>query len=88
MICPSGLRGRLFAIQSLCNVVLGTTLGPLLVALITDRILGNAARVGVSIAIVAAVMLPVAFILWRVSRREFLKRQASVTPLSGRSSPL
>lgn len=53
-IAPSELRGRLTAAYVLCGALVGGGLGPVLVALLTDRMFRDDRQVGASVAIVVA----------------------------------
>jgi len=53
-IAPNRLRGQVAAIFLFAMNLIGTGVGPLVVALLTDRLFGDPAMVGVSIAITAA----------------------------------
>ncbi|MEO1657728.1 MAG: MFS transporter [Pseudomonadota bacterium] len=68
-IMPSSLRGRASAWQLLTTNTFGMITGPLSVALITDFVLGDPARVGISLAICVGLFnLLGAFLLWSVRR--------------------
>lgn len=56
LVTPAPLRGRIAAITVAAQHLCGIALGPLLVALVTDKIFGDPARVGYSMAIVAVSM--------------------------------
>jgi len=65
-IVPGDMRGKASAIMLLIIGMGGTILGPLCVALLTDRLFGDPARVGDSILVCVAVGLPAtALVLWR-----------------------
>lgn len=68
-IAPPELRGRVMASFSLVAGLLGTALGPVVVALLTDRVLHSEARVGESIAITVSFSLPTMAILLFASRK-------------------
>lgn len=63
VICPADLRGRMSAIMLFVMNGLGVTLGPVLVALITDRVFGDANNVGASIATISTLVGTAAAIL-------------------------
>jgi len=69
MVAPPALRGRVTALFVLVTGLVGGGLGPVSVALVTDRVLGDEARVGEAVAIVVGVVLPIASILFLWSRR-------------------
>lgn len=60
---PNQLRGRVSAIYYLVIGVVGLLLGPLSVALLTDRLFGTPASIGWSIALVCGCVQPLAAIL-------------------------
>ena len=62
LIAPNAVRARVIAIYFLLGSLLTMGLGPLLVALVTDFLLRDSARVGHSLAIVGAVMMPLAIL--------------------------
>ena len=72
-IAPPALRGRVTAGFTLVTGVLGSGLGPVAVALLTDRVFHDEAKVGASIAIVASLALPVLALLL-LSGRAALRR--------------
>ena len=63
LITPNQIRGQVAAIFSFFNNVLGLMVGATYVALITDFVLGDPARLHHSLAIVAATVLPVSCLL-------------------------
>jgi MFS family permease len=67
MIVPSALRGRVFAIQLLVFNMVGAATGPVIVGFLTDRVFGDTAKVGQSIALTLGVCMTAALIcLWTV----------------------
>jgi MFS family permease len=68
---PNALRGQASAIYYLCNSLLGLSLGPLSVALLTDRFYGDPARVGDALAWVAMLIGPSTALLAYSTRRPF-----------------
>ena len=52
-LLPNELRGVGISLVSFCNILLGMGLGPSVTALITERILGEPAKVGLAVAMVA-----------------------------------
>jgi len=53
-IVPPRMRGTSIALTLVFNTLLGATCGPLLVAMVTEKVLGDPASVGWSIALVSA----------------------------------
>lgn len=68
---PNALRGQASAIYYLCNSLLGLSLGPLSVALLTDRFYGDPARVGDALALVAILIGSSTALLAYSTRRPF-----------------
>ena len=60
IITPAPLRGRMAALYVFMLTGVGFSLGPLLVATVTDVILRDEAKVGLSMLIVMAVLTPIA----------------------------
>ena len=68
-IAPPELRGRVTAMFVLFTGLIGGGLGPLTVALISDYLLKDEARIGEAVAIVVAVVLPLMSVLFLSNRR-------------------
>ena len=65
-VTPAALRGRVSAIYYLVMSLVGLAAGPLSVALCTDYLFRDPARVGDSISVVSAVIGPLAAcLIWR-----------------------
>lgn len=73
IVVPNEMRGQIYALYLLTISILGYAVGPVLVALITDRIFMDDDRVGWSMSLVALVAGPLAVLLWTVSRRQFAR---------------
>ena len=71
MIVPNQLRAQTTAIYYFVINVLGLTLGPLLIALVTDNVFADESMVRYSIAIVAALVGPAALWCLYVNIRHF-----------------
>lgn len=67
MFVPSEIRGQMIAVCLLCISVLGGTLGPPIVGLLTDYVFADPDRVGSSLSIVMCTIFPTAFVLLRYS---------------------
>lgn len=72
-VTPSNLRGRVSAVYYLVMSIVGLTLGPLSVALLTDYVFKDPVRVGDSLAIVCAVVSPLSAVLMWSALRPFRK---------------
>jgi MFS family permease len=65
IVTPNEMRGQVTALFLFIFNVFGTGLAPLVIGLVTNYVIGSEAKVGHSIALTAAVMGPLAFIiLW------------------------
>ncbi len=74
---PPRMRGSAISLTLVLNTVIGATLGPLAIASITERLLGNPALVGWSIAAVAVPCLCGGVALFMLARRNMLRAVAS-----------
>ena len=70
MTAPAALRGRLAAITVACQHLCGLAFGPLLIALVTDEVFGDPARVGDSMTIIMVVIGLITFVLYGQARAE------------------
>ncbi|MGV3579014.1 spinster family MFS transporter [Brevundimonas sp.] len=70
---PAALRGRASATYYLVVSVIGLSVGPISVALLTDRLFGDPAAVGWSIAVVGLIAAPVSAFLMHLGSRSYLK---------------
>lgn len=69
-ITPERMRAQFGALYQLSLTLVGATLGPLAVGLVTDRVIGDEARIGESLSLVSAVVNPIAAILlWQALKR-------------------
>lgn len=69
LLFPPQMRGSAVAMTLVMNTVLGATLGPLAVASVTERVMGDPALVGWSIAAVCVPCLVIAAGLFALARR-------------------
>jgi MFS family permease len=72
-VMPPDMRGTSIAISGLVNTLVGATLGPLLVAGLTEHAAKTPGAVGHSIALVAIPALLVGAILFAIARRAVLR---------------
>jgi MFS family permease len=70
-VAPPHLRGQTAAIYYLAIGVVGVTLGPLLVALLTDHVFQRPEEVGKSLATLIVILAPSAALLMTIGRRAF-----------------
>jgi len=68
---PHQLRGRMGAFHVLVTSAVGAALGPVLIALITDMVLGDSRRLNESIAIANGIFAPLTLFLAIWTYREF-----------------
>ena len=70
IFAPSHLRGQVSAIFLAIVTLVGTGLGATMTGLITDQVFHDKAKVGMSLAVVTAVVAPVIFaVMWLVARK-------------------
>lgn len=65
VVTPPHLRGRITALVTIPLALVGS-LGPLAVGLLTDRLFGDGAKLGWSLALVMATMIPLALVCLRM----------------------
>jgi MFS family permease len=70
---PNRLRGQASAIYYLSNSIVGSTLGPLSVGLLTDYIYKDPLRIGSALALLAIVIPPVSALLAYQTRAPFAR---------------
>ena len=70
---PNRLRGQASAVYYLANSVIGATLGPLLVGLLTDYVYEDPLRIGSALALVAIVIAPITTVLAFTTRAPFAR---------------
>lgn len=74
-LVPSNMRGSAISLTLVLNTLLGATLGPLLVATITERGFGDPAKVGWSIALVVIPCVIAASGLYALAERNMGRRR-------------
>ena len=78
-IVPPRMRGSAISLTLVLNTLIGATFGPLAIASLTTRLLGDPAKVGWSIALVAVPCLCAGMALFALARRNMLRAVASGT---------
>lgn len=74
-VTPNRLRGQVAALYYLSIGFIGLMFGPLVVALLTDRVFNDPQRLGWSLALVCAVMQPIAaWLMWRAVSRSLAQQ--------------
>lgn len=73
---PPHLRARLVALQSLCYGLLGSSLGGVVYATFTDRVLGDPAGLPVTLSVVSGVMMLVVIPTLIVADRRYVRAKA------------
>jgi MFS family permease len=71
---PAGMRGLAIALTGLVNTIFGATTGPLLIAILTEHLYRDPAKLGYSIATVVIPALLLSSGLFLIARRA-LRRQ-------------
>jgi MFS family permease len=71
LITPPLLRGRISALFMMVINLVGLGLGPLAVALFTDRVFHNRSAVGYSLTWLAIIVMPIATAVFGLARRPF-----------------
>lgn len=70
-ITPNQMRGQISAIHLFCLSLIGTGVGPTLVALFTDKLFKNDAALGSSMALTIAIAAPISALLLWMARRPY-----------------
>ncbi len=77
VIVPPDMRGVAVALTGLVNTILGASLGPLLVATLTEHVFGDPAKVGYAILLVVIPALLAGCALFWIARRALLVQVGS-----------
>lgn len=72
-IAPNRLRARVMAFYLLIGNLVAFTMGPTAVALISDNWLRDPAKIGVAVAIVTAVVLPLGIVALAAARKPYIR---------------
>jgi len=83
VVTPGRMRGTLTAFYLAVMNVVGNGLGPLTVALLTDRLFHDEAMLGTSMAISAAVLAPIGVLLCWIALKSYLPAVASAREADG-----
>lgn len=75
---PNRLRGQASAIYYLANSVIGLTVGPLSVGLLTDYVYKDPLRIGSALALIAIVIAPITTLLAFTTRAPFARLMSRV----------
>jgi MFS family permease len=75
-IAPTRLRARVMALYLLIGNTIAFTVGPTGVALISDYWLKDPARIGVAIAIMSAIVVPLGLLSLFAARKSFVEASA------------
>jgi MFS family permease len=76
LIAPNQMRGQATAFLFLFSSMIGFGLGPLAIALLTDKVFGDDRSIKYSLAAVAAVVVPVALLIFRYVQPHFEREVA------------
>jgi MFS family permease len=71
MITPNRMRGQMSAVYSLVAVIIGGSLGPTSIGVVTDYVFRRDSAVGLSIAVVGAIVLPLSIAILHAGRKPF-----------------
>jgi hypothetical protein len=71
MMTPTSLRAQIMAIHLLLMNLLSLSLGPLIVAVLTERLFARQSAVGISLSLVDSVAACAAALLFLQGRRHF-----------------
>ncbi len=77
-ITPNQLRGQISAIHLFCLSLIGTGVGPTLVALFTDHLFGRDEALGQSMALTIAIAAPISALLLWLARRPYREAIARI----------
>jgi MFS family permease len=80
---PNEIRGTSISLVAFCNTLLGLGIGPSLVALVTERVYGDASSVGFAMATAVVPAAAAAAVLFQQSR----KSMKSLSPIEGVLDP-
>jgi MFS family permease len=75
---PNRLRGQASALYYLANSIVGLTIGPLSVGLLTDYVYEDPLRIGSALALVAVVIAPITTVLAFTTRAPFARMVSRV----------
>ena len=72
MIAPNRLRARVMALYLLVGNIIAFTVGPTGVALISDYLLHDPAKIGIAIGLLSAIMVPLGVLAIWAARKQFV----------------
>lgn len=72
-ITPNRLRARVLALYLLIGNIIAFTIGPTAVALISDYWLKDPAKIGIAVAIVSVVAIPLGIVALAVARKPYMR---------------
>ncbi len=82
LVTPNHLRAQTTAIWTLVAVLLGTTAGPAVVAIITDFVLRDERLLGQALAWVTGLAVPVGVLFFRIARGPFARHRQTIAPVA------
>jgi MFS family permease len=82
LVTPNHLRAQTTAIWTLIAVLLGTTAGPALVAIISDFLFRDERMLGQSLALVTVLALPIGVVFLNYAIKPFLEHRQKVAPVA------
>lgn len=72
-IMPNRLRARVLVLYQLIGNIIAFTIGPTTVALISDYWLKDPAKIGIAVAIVSAVAIPLGIVALAAARKPYMR---------------
>lgn len=72
VVAPPGARGKTAAVFVFAQAILGAALGPLALAMITDYVIGDEARVGEALALFGVLVVPLGLVLLLLGRKYYI----------------
>lgn len=82
LVTPNHMRAQITAIWTLIAVLLGTTAGPAVVAIITDFVLHDEQLLGQAMALVSLIAVPIGVIFFKWACLPFARQRQSIAPVA------
>lgn len=76
LTAPVAFRGRVAAIKVMCQQLVGLSVGPAMVALITDKVFDDPKAVGYSVALTILILAPLSILFFFLARAPSIKAAA------------
>ena len=85
-ITPNAYRGRAQALFFICSITMGMGIAPTAVALVTDHVLGDPAKVRYALLIVQVPVLAIGWLLCRAGQRHYTQARATMLAVAPSAS--